>query len=1178
MSDALLFQVETVVHELVSGHALAYPLADPSLAVYGDPDRVLDELTRGLALHLKSVPASRLGPYFQPGGDIEWVSVRLSRGRHGRLAERFLTFDIPCLVLTESRGSWIRVLVPGPALSGLTFYLDRDESLQERLNDELRRALSAFGDRAELLLEPASQLDVRLVTLDVEARRGFGADGSLDRESAAERRRRVRTVHDVKLLKSVGVFVDVERLRHLETWMPREADEQRLAALFSGKRRLSALVVGEPGVGKSALIRRLALLDKRVLVTSGTRLVAGQSMVGQLEQRVLDVLSAAERLDAVIYFDTLDELLGDREGGTNLAGLLRPWMEQERVRLVAEITPGRHDVLARRQVGFFSLLHKIEPAPWGVDETCRLLMLRSEVKDMPKWRRRRLDSKARPLRPPARFADDEAASVLVELARRYFPYGKLPGQALRLADELAAMQAGPDSQRRGAVIASAEPVLDVEGIHRGLSRISGIPEMLLRSDTPLKLERLRQGLQRSLIGQLEAVELLAAGLCAVKARLQPEGRPLAVLLFVGPTGVGKTQAARALAQLLYGSADRLIRFDMSEYADPSSADRLIRGTDRDEGLLTRRIRREPFSLLLLDEIEKADDGVFDLLLQVFGEGRLSDAKGRPTYFHNCLIILTSNLGAARRRVSKTGFGAAGSLSSRTFYDEEVQKRFRPELVNRLDKVVPFEPLTLEEACRVTALQVEALAGRRGFDERGLTLQVEESVIEELARRAHSPENGARALRRRLQHSLVEPLAEWISGLGADARHGELRVALLKDRALNDPASTGPEPVDGEGEKLGAEIQLLRHEAAPWIFELRRRPQKRRGADENGLRSLQARRRVIRDVLDGPRLSALRDQLQLLEQQMHQANRTSSKRKASNRTSSSRKRRRDVDMAGLGRSYHRLSAAWKPVDGLRTELEELEELGLSSLLAGESVDLWTEGLWDFDRRWAAALPAALLATEPRRDRLVLLVEEPDKNRGLDVWLPGLVAKARELGWQLTAHTAAGKSRSEKAYEGDDLLQRVADPERGFRALVLQVAGPDAGRLLAVEAGLHRFIDVGPFTNLTAYLRVRRVAFRALDDKILDGLSSLDLGVPFPSRQLGAEPADRVLRFSQGTVEVCGHDTSLKPEDYWSGFDLVLCRVLLRFEEDEALDRDQELGSQMLAGVEPDEDGALEEALP
>ena len=1118
MSHSLPFDVIVVIHELDTGHVVAYPAADPGLSAYGDENAVLSELGQGLAFHLSEAPAAELSAFMLRAGAVETVAVELDRQEPGERRPALpMAFELPVFLSAEGKGQWVRLLTVSPHLNTLTFHLARGEDLAGRLQDELGRAIRADGEPAARLLELVSQNQVRLHTLRVMARRPELAGGT----GKTEARKKLRDEQDRRHLGEIGTLV--EPGESTDHYRERAKEEKRLRALFAGKRRLSAVVVGERGVGKTTLIHRLRLLDRPLVATSGAQWVAGQSMVGQLEQRVQDVLAAAERLDVILYFETLDELFSGRGGASDLAAMVRPWLEQERVRVVVEVDPARLESLSRAHAGFFGLLHTINLAPMTAQQTRELLTARSTA-----------DSS----RPVASFVDQPTAEAFVELVSRYFPYGRFPGQAISVADELAA--------------GISEPVLDDRAIHVGLSEMTGIPEMLLRDQEPLKLQTLQAGLRRHLIGQDEALNRLAHALCSVKARLQPEGRPLAVLLFVGPTGVGKTQAARALARLLYGfgsdagkraGRDRLIRFDMSEYSDPWSADRLIRGTDRDEGLLTRQIRREPFSVLLLDEIEKAHDAVFDLLLQVFGEGRLSDAKGRTAYFHNCLIILTSNLGAAERRTMRTGFARSkAGPSSRAFYEEQVQRRFRPELINRLDHMIAFEPLSVDEMTQVAAQQIESLSRRQGFDERALRLRVDREVSERLAREAYAPEHGARALRRHLQRRLVEPVGEWVSQLGSRARDGELRVSLAKDGDV------------GRAEKRIAEKQALEKRVGALSLRLIVRTGSPKAREDRSLPALQTFRRQMRSRLAEGRLLELSENLELVHAQLHQV----TARKES-------KKRDGAVLTELSRLRHRLMEAHAPLEAFRSEVEEAEELALVAYATGEPIEPWTSSLDAWRRRWSTLLPAALLARERPRHELSLLVEEPDAHAGMAHWLPGLPPKARALGWTVRAWPVRSGTPwyGQDPVKGDE-LSTVVQESRDFRAMVVEVRGPEAGGWLAAEGGLHRFLGVGPKGELAAHVRIRRVAFRALSELERRRLKSLQPGRPVPEAELNPQKPDRLYDVPDGRVLLDGDVLPVPGDEYWTRYEEVLAAVLLRFEDDQDLDRTEALFSQELLG--------------
>ena len=350
--------------------------------------------------------------------------------------------------------------------------------------------------------------------------------------------------------------------------------------------------------------------------------------------------------------------------------------------------------------------------------------------------------------------------------------------------------------------------------------------MLLDDATPLDLEAARNWFAARVIGQDEAVDLVVDLLATVKAGLARPGKPIASLMFIGPTGVGKTELAKALAEFLFGDSRRMTRFDMSEYADPIAVLRLIGGaTGRGEGLLTARVREQPFSVLLLDEFEKADPSFFDLLLQVLGEGRLTDVAGSLADFRNAVVIMTSNLGAESYRRGRSGFvrGRATAHDSRAHFVREVQAMVRPELFNRLDRIVPFAPLDLATAGGIVDRQLGLIARRDGFRSGLVRLSVAPGVPRRLARRGHDPTYGARPLKRAIERELLAPLAERINRHASDAA---LDVDVTLD-AADRPRVAVRARLDDRGRQLFATSEEEAALFARSCQDLRRRTQRLR---------------------------------------------------------------------------------------------------------------------------------------------------------------------------------------------------------------------------------------------------------------------------------------------------------------------------------------------------------------
>ncbi len=1007
-----------------------------------------------------------------------------------------------------------------------TFYVENGASWREAARGEIERFAAARElDPAEVLelLPPASQ---RLERLAIEvADEPPDSEGRRRSRDLAQRQRQAR-----RLLAEIGTaFGATSRAgkgsrrasepgaagcRRPVDLVGRDRALATLESLLGGDERLSVAVIGRELVGKSALIETALGAREQVYVTSGARLLAGQSCFGQWQERAHRVMKAAELLDAVLYFDDLADLFAARGSSEDVAGLMRPYLERRRVRIVGELTPEAADRQALSHVGFFSQLHQLKLEPLDAAATRRVLEAGAE-------RRRPAGPEGRP------DVTAGAIAAAVELAERYLPYRAFPGKAVRLVDELLVTHAGDvDEGGERAPIGVAQ-------VHEAVSLETGIPAFLLRDDRALKLEQVARAFGRRIVGQRPAVDRIAQTLCAVKARLQPAGRPLASLLFIGPTGVGKTEVARTLADFLFGSEERLLRFDMSEYMDRWAAERLIRGTDREDGLLTRRVRRQPFSVLLLDEIEKADGAVFDLLLQVMGEARLTDARGRTAYFHNTLLIMTSNLGAAHRR-DRPGFRrGGGAATSQRYYQQQVEEHFRPELVNRLDRVIAFEALSNPEVRQIAGLAARRFGERHGLRDRGIELDVAPEVLDRLAREAYDPAYGARRLYRHLEQHLVAPLASLLARLGTEAEGSVLEVR--------------PRPPDRPGRGPALE------DSGPLSIACRRRADKPRAAARL-FEEISGMRRNVGARMRTERLEELEERIEALATQL-----------AAGRGRRRPGRSAGTLIAGMQKEHHRLSRIWRWLLAAGREVEDVEELAIHAVIGGEPVAPLLEPARAALGRWRAVLPHALVALETRRDEITLLLTECDRWRGLDLWLAPLLAAAPRRGWSIAGHLfsdpEAGPSRRRwgPLRSGVRLAELVAASDRDWHRVLLRVSGPDAGIFLATEAGIHRFQNPRHCDRGILHLEIERVAWRSSWTRDqLTAAGSLLEAMPPPVRVASSAPVRR-YDFKTGRLALAGDaaQLSLSHEDYWRRFDEIVYAHLLLYEDHPHLDRDRDL---------------------
>ena len=599
-------------------------------------------------------------------------------------------FRFPCAVGEISSG--LRMCVV-PAL-GLQFYFEGERSLRELVGHYVQAKLKGLSPERLLRFAPGEGLEIRRIRVKKPPQ------SSLKREKRWENLEAVAELAHSARDKGYG---------------REESLKQLIKNLQAG---LSVAVIGPASVGKTTLINEAARRTKNIWRTSAARLIAGMAYLGMWEERCELVVSELGQANGVLAVESLAELIrqGGQDPGGSLAAFLTPYVVDGQLQLVVEASASEWQACRRLLPGFADLFRVLPLEPMNDAQTTEVLA----------WVRSGL-------RIPL-----DLDETLLSLFRRFSPYEALPGGAVRFLRHVG----------RGPKAAGLTRARLVEAF----SKQSSIPEEFLLDEIGLDPDELLVQLSARVIGQPEAQQAALRIITAFKAGLQDPGRPLGVLLLCGPTGVGKTELAKTLAEILFADEKRLIRLDMSEYSGAGAADRLLGSLyDKTPAGWLRELRLKPFSVVLFDEVEKAHPEVCDVLMRAFDEGQLCDPWGRITSLRTSVLLLTSNLGAEQQNALGLRQLEGGG------YSQAVLRFFRPELVNRLDALVPFQPLSNEVVRAVARREIGQLAKRPGLKRRNLRLTASDRCLDYLARLGYDVRLGARPLQRLIERRLIPEL-------------------------------------------------------------------------------------------------------------------------------------------------------------------------------------------------------------------------------------------------------------------------------------------------------------------------------------------------------------------------------------------------------------------------------------
>ncbi|NTX41426.1 ATP-dependent Clp protease ATP-binding subunit [Myxococcus sp. CA033] len=573
----------------------------------------------------------------------------------------------------------------------------------------------------------------------------------------------------------------------LEHCYGREALVREVVDALEGREGAAIVLVGPPGSGKTALVhevvRRLTARQdaagqrRDVWRVDGNQFIAGMMYVGQWEARARGVVKELVEVGDLLYVDDLASLVyAGRTSSerTNVAQFLEPHMARGELTVLAESTPERFERV-REEAPTLASLFRVVHVP-ALEPRTTLPALLGTLREL----------EGSGEGGPAVRLSPLALETLLDLQQRFVAHEAFPGKAVRLLRRVLA--------RPGTVDQNVRRFTE-EDVTAAMRAQTGLPDFVLGSAPPKSRDVLERELAAQVAGQPEAVAAVVDAILTLQRSLQPPDKPLATYLFVGPTGVGKTETAKALARTLFGSEERMVRFDMSEFVSASSITRLLGLPGAPDGELTTALRTQPFCVVLFDEVEKAHPRIFDALLQFLGEGRLTDGAGRTVDARQAVVVLTSNLGV-REAAARTGFHRAPE-GAEAHYLSSVRAFFRPEFFNRLDRVVPFRSLTPAALRVVVEHALESLLSRRGIRRGNVLVEVESALLDLLVEQAYDPRYGARPLKRALERRLTVPLAHHLVRRGGEDL---ARVELFR-----------------RGEDMGLSVELLMREPA-WARE------------------------------------------------------------------------------------------------------------------------------------------------------------------------------------------------------------------------------------------------------------------------------------------------------------------------------------------------------------------------